>query len=349
MKKSALFDTSKTFRLAAIYFASVFGLYLCRITAAYLPFSDNAVSWLFSFVYQAVFLGVLPFVLYRYTIERSPRAFARDFSFHPKVNPILYLIAFPVGILTFYLNVGVSALSYSFLSALGYVYAASPGTIYSSPEVLVLELLASCLFPAFFEELTNRGLLSGLFRDEQNDTVVILLMAVTFGFWHQNVPQLLPTMVGGFIMAFLCVKSGSVFPGMIVHFLNNFIITMADYSEQHGGGFYTLYSNVIGGLSSNILILVISWILAGTMLSFLLHLFERLGEPERKRNYPNLARFCEESNSAPMFGIFRLGEENHLPLEKAAKPERAGYALFVVSCAVMVLTTLFTLIWGVMR
>ena len=335
---------TKTFRLCGIFFVSASGLIFARLLFSFLPLSDNVLSWLFSTLFQVVFLGIIPWLLYRYTVSKPFADFQRDFSFHPKVNPVLYALALPIGILTFYLNVGASAVWYTLLNAFGYTYSSSVGTIFSSPEVLIMEIITTCLFPAFFEELTNRGLLSGALRGEKNDTAVILLIGMSFGLWHQNVAQLIPTMVGGLVMAYMAVKCGSIFPGMIVHFLNNFIITRSEYSSQHGGGFYAVYRSVISGLSSSFLVLLISWFVAAGLLAALLFTFERLGRVERDRLYPNRPGL---ESPKKLFDIFDLSKEEQLP--PLAAPAKWEYAFLYVSLAVAALTTLFTFIWGLLR
>lgn len=336
---------TKQFRMAGIFLTSVVGLLFARILFSCLPLSDNVGSWLFSFFFQTLFMGVIPYLLYRFTVDKQWLNFRLDFSLNVKINPLLYVLAVLIGIFTFYLNTGASAVWYVLLNQIGYTYTSSVGTIYSSPEVLVLEIITTCILPAVFEEVTDRGLLAGLFREEKNDKAVILLIGLSFGLWHQNVPQLIPTMVGGFVMAFMAIKCGSIVPGMIVHFLNNFIITMVGYSAQKGGGFYSFYNTMMNAFSQNILFLVLSWAVAGAVLSALLRTFEKLGRPERDRLYPTRPALL---GKVTMYEIFGVGEpEFSLPVREA--PAKREYALFYVALVVATLTTLFTLIWGLLR
>ncbi len=87
-------------------------------------------------------------------------------------------------------------------------------------------LLTVALLPAFFEELIFRGvLLSGLkgFRP----IVAALLCGALFSLYHQNPEQTLYQFVCGFAFAWLAIKSGSVFPTVVSHFLNNAFILCA--------------------------------------------------------------------------------------------------------------------------
>lgn len=79
-----------------------------------------------------------------------------------------------------------------------------------------------------FEELIFRGvILRTLLR--YHTTFAILVSGVLFGMMHMNLVQGIPTMLFGIVLGYVCVKSDSILPCIIIHFLNNFISLLAGY------------------------------------------------------------------------------------------------------------------------
>jgi sodium transport system permease protein len=82
-------------------------------------------------------------------------------------------------------------------------------------------LVVYVFLPALCEELAFRGfILSGLRRRFPVWTA-ILISSFLFALSHMNVFQALPTFILGVVLSVLTVRSGSVFPGMLFHFLYN--------------------------------------------------------------------------------------------------------------------------------
>lgn len=99
-------------------------------------------------------------------------------------------------------------------------------------------LLVFAIAPAVTEELFFRGyLLQGLSRG-WGRWPAILVSGAVFGAFHVFVEGLsferfLPTTLLGFCLGWICLRTGSVWPGMLVHVLNNgFLLTLAENSDQ---------------------------------------------------------------------------------------------------------------------
>lgn len=86
---------------------------------------------------------------------------------------------------------------------------------------LVLVLFTIAASPAICEELLFRGaILSGM-RQRLSPLPAILLVGVLFGIFHVSIYRILPTSLLGIMLTYVAVRSGSVFPGMLCHFLIN--------------------------------------------------------------------------------------------------------------------------------
>jgi sodium transport system permease protein len=89
----------------------------------------------------------------------------------------------------------------------------------SASWLQVLFLLA--LVPAICEELAFRGFLfSGLQRDG-GQLRAIVVTAVLFGASHGGLQQSLAAGVMGLLLGWVALRTGSLLPGLIIHFTNN--------------------------------------------------------------------------------------------------------------------------------
>lgn len=278
---------TKTFKLGAIFLITVISLQVVRMIFMFLDLPDNMMSWLFSGVFQGLFLGLFPYLLYKAWISREKGAYATDFRLKTKIHPASYPIAIGIGFLTFFINLGVAVVWYMILTSTGYSFPGGVGTIYSSPEVLVFELLATAVLPAIFEELINRGLLLAALDRQKNDKRTILIVGIFFGFLHQNAAQLGPTVFGGLVMAYLAVKCNNIIPGMVVHFLNNALSVLSSYGRQKGNAIGALYNLFLSYVSQNFIIMLVCWAGAGILLWALLKQFEKLNRKYREASDPD--------------------------------------------------------------
>ena len=91
-------------------------------------------------------------------------------------------------------------------------------------------ILVFALVPAVCEELAFRGfILSGLERQHRTRSA-ILLSALMFGFLHVLLSlfqQLFNATLLGIVLGLLAVRSRSILPGIVFHFLNNAMAVLA--------------------------------------------------------------------------------------------------------------------------
>ena len=104
---------------------------------------------------------------------------------------------------------------------------------------LVWKLLALALVPAACEELFFRGYLQTAFRAEMSGALAVGLSSILFGLFHVIVRDALfferfaPTCFLGLILGVICLKTGSIWPGMLLHCTHNgLLLTLSNYTEQ---------------------------------------------------------------------------------------------------------------------
>lgn len=89
-------------------------------------------------------------------------------------------------------------------------------------SVLVM-LLVFALLPGVCEELLFRGFLLSGIRREARTAHAIILVGLLFGLYHVYVEKILVTSLLGMLLALICLRSGSIFPSILVHVVNNAI------------------------------------------------------------------------------------------------------------------------------
>lgn len=96
------------------------------------------------------------------------------------------------------------------------------------PYELALALITGALVPAVSEEILFRGVIAENIKP-YGKGVALIVSAVLFGFMHQNPNQLLYTAVAGLTLAYIYLKTESLYGCMIFHFLNNAQATVSEY------------------------------------------------------------------------------------------------------------------------
>ena len=112
------------------------------------------------------------------------------------------------------------------------VIKVSLSQVLSQSPNLVVTIAVFALVPAICEEFAFRGfILSGL-EHQHRTRSAILLSALMFGFLHVLLSlfqQLFNATLLGIVLGLLAVRSRSILPGLIFHFLNNSIAVSQEY------------------------------------------------------------------------------------------------------------------------
>lgn len=84
----------------------------------------------------------------------------------------------------------------------------------------IIYFIAIAVVPPIIEEFLFRGAILGSLR-KHGDALAIVVSAVMFGFAHSNFIQTPVTFLTGLVLAYLTVKTNSLIPAIIIHFVNN--------------------------------------------------------------------------------------------------------------------------------
>ena len=341
---------SKTFKTSAIFFFTAAWLVVMRLIMGSVNVSDNVSDWVFTFGVQVIGLGLIPILLYKFWVKESV---VKGFSLRVKIHPLFYVLAIATGVVLHFLIRSVSVIWQTVAFWIGYTPGNSAGTIYSGPEVLVMSLLCTAVLPAICEETTYRGLGLQIFSTVKDEKLVILWLGLMFGLGHQFFIQTGYTFIAGLVFGFFIVKTRSIFPGMIIHFINNALSVVSEFSEQQNNSFYAFESRINNLCFRSIGSVIITLIVTAAIVAALLILVHKIAknrkEDEKEENeddatyfYPKTTQYVDE-----LFGKgFGMGVKVVSKERNAAWYE---YAFLYGAFALMILTTTFTFYWGFLR
>ncbi len=108
--------------------------------------------------------------------------------------------------------------------------AASEEGLYSLlPDTFLPGLLVLAVTPAICEELFFRGYVFSALENKLKIGTAILLSATLFGVFHMSLAKLFTTAFLGGMIAYVGYKTRSIFPGMLIHFMNNTLSCIVVY------------------------------------------------------------------------------------------------------------------------
>lgn len=183
--------------------------------------SSQLMASLFNNVLYVICL--LACILFLYFILRKPFRISQLFR-APKAMPSA--VALPVFLGTTIVASGVVGLLQYALSRFGLV-PLTPD--FSAPEgdTAAFLIYAFCItiLPAFLEELLFRGIVMTSLRPF-GDTVALVMSSLLFALAHGNLSQSVNAFILAMVMGYFVLRTGSLWTGIILHFINNFIASM---------------------------------------------------------------------------------------------------------------------------
>lgn len=93
---------------------------------------------------------------------------------------------------------------------------------------LLLNILLLAVLPAIVEELIFRGVILNGFR-QYGKIKAIVFSALLFALIHGSIDQTLYPFLFGLLLGIIAVKTNSIIPGMIIHFVNNSTVLIINY------------------------------------------------------------------------------------------------------------------------
>lgn len=204
---------------------------------------------------------------------------------------------------------------------IAYVFSYSEAAA-AVPGHLWLSILSGALLPAVCEELFVRGIFQHEVSEYAGGFCGIMAGALVFALLHFELQYFMIYMVAGIILGVVTHVSRSVFPAMLVHFLNNTIsILLSDKlsfvaTERIGG---TLLIIVLASFCFGFLILT-------------LHLAEKISEKRAERCLSHNDGEAEKEEKAVFFLCLPQGNTMKKSFKALTSPPMLiAYAVFVIA------------------
>lgn len=162
-----------------------------------------------------LFLGGSILMIRRYRLPlREALALRRV---HPLVWPAV-LVGAPSG---FIVGIGLAELTGVFLPVPPQVLEAFGQFLLPEGMGIGELVLLLAVLPGITEEIAFRGLLLHGLRKRLGPVALCLVVGAIFGLFHVSLFRILPTAYLGTILALVTILTGSIFPAMLWHALNN--------------------------------------------------------------------------------------------------------------------------------
>ncbi len=122
-----------------------------------------------------------------------------------------------------------------------------------SGGLIVPALIVIALLPALFEELLFRGVILNSCERDMGGVRAIFTVGFCFSLFHCSPEQTVYQFIAGCIFAFIAVRSRSIMPSVMMHFINNALIVILQACGALDGG-----GNLVVSSGGNIALTVVS-------------------------------------------------------------------------------------------
>ena len=363
----------RRFRVAGFaMFILAAGLLLARLLAHLLGLAlagsvseataNIIVTAFFTIIVQVGICFLLMFFVYKRGLGLSTKQVLQLSNFQ-KTTKLNLVLMVPIGIVGLGVTIGVSSVWMAFITLLGYNRPSEGSNLpdtFSLP-LFLLQFFLVAVLPSICEEFAMRGGLFTVLRKSYRGGMFYVLMAVAFGLFHQNITQVFYTALFGALMAFIVVKTKSIYPAMIVHFINNGLSVFFTFASRYGflgGGIFTLIDY---GVRYNPLMVTVSFILACALLAgllLILHYVNNNKTLHKKKDVIVSSGFDHTHNRVVLVGEVNVQTVRALELEKEVygekqkeelyKPNASDKAFFIGAMVTAGVFTVFSFVWGLL-
>lgn len=223
-RKTFGFYESALATLLFIVFNIVF-LMFYRMIPVSVRGSGSVIYYIASFMIEALF-GVTAYVV----------AYSRKIDFKTAIgadkkvngNIIFYAILISFVCLIFFGN-----LTNSFIELLNlFGYSSVLGSLeIDNFGIYLVYIITTCITPAVCEEFLFRGVIASGFK-EKGFFVALVSSSIIFTLMHGNPEQTVHQFIIGFVIGYIFLKTGNIWIGVIVHFMNNFVAVTITYASS---------------------------------------------------------------------------------------------------------------------
>ncbi len=353
-------ESKNFFKINIIYFIALVMVACCFVLGYSGAFANDFIS---TALIQIVTMLSVPMLLYTIFVSKSLKQTLRDTGFK-KISLNMLLISVVLGFLLYFLNSFVANFFHSVLTMLGYE---SIGFTTSAVGAVAKvkygeffkDLLLSCALPGLCEEFLHRGIMLNAGKKYAHPRYCLYISSLLFGLIHLNIEQFFYAAILGFFMGMVALVSKSIYPTMIIHFMNNAISTYMAYGIVYGWRPAVMYQTFVNFLISNpILYALYSLMFMAAIIGLYFVLLNQLKKQRAKMQVINIIKHLNFENLQPEEMAQRVKQTNYI-MSQAKKMTivdtkqkfkfRFVDNIFIISSIVLGgLITISSFIWGVL-
>lgn len=343
----------KFFKISIIYFIA---LILIAIIFALGSLGILKNDYLCTLLIQVVVMFAVPLLLYTIFVSKSFKKTFADTGFK-SISGKIIILSFCLGIVVYFLNSYIAEVFYGVIKIFGYENINSTQTISLDYSSLFKEFIVASVLPGFCEEFLHRGILVNSNKKEISPRYVLIISSILFGLMHLNIKQFFYATFIGLLIGYVGLVSDSIFPCMIIHFMNNFLSSYFYYGVALKLPLASIVYKLKISLNANFLLSVISSIL---FIFLLLYTFQYIiGEifKERaKRDVKKIVSSLELENLPILEAQKKIDEVNEIINSKKdlkvfnnkTKKLRFLDNIFIISSLILgSIITVSSFIWGI--
>ncbi len=338
------------FKINTIYFTAI-TLIAILFLLGYLGILNN--EFLTSFLIQIVVMFAIPLLLYSILMKRTCKQTLSDCGFK-KVSGKIVAISILLGIVLYFVNSFVADTAYGILSLFGYENISSSQTVNLNYGLLLKELVLSCILPGICEEFLHRGIMLFSRKKHENTKYCLIISSILFGLTHLNIRQFFYASILGFLMGAVGLASNSIFPCMIIHFMNNFLNNYFVYGTYLNWPFAKFVNFVTNLFSSNVFIYITSsTLLVCGLLWLYVYLLKKLTQERARCDIQKVVKTLQMEKLTLIQAqiqfnqINALLKQNHINEPTKNKGNFVDNLFLISSFALGGLITISSFIWGI--
>ena len=253
-----------------ILFIGAFGLLFSRILINLISesitnsisdsgYAEFVIEIIFDFLVQVIFLLSTTLLVSRFVLKAKKQNLL-EINNVRKVSPLVCLIAVVIGLIAPAMSYAVNIATNATFIMIGIKIPVST-SVYPQEfnlGVMLAYIVLTAVLPAVCEEFFNRGVVLTAIRSTFNEWQTVLLGGLVFGLFHQYIFQTFYTGVFGMLLVFIALKTKSIVPCIIIHFVNNAVAIISDFANFYNFNFAS-FSTIISKVAndSNLLFLVV--------------------------------------------------------------------------------------------
>ena len=239
---------NKLFTLRSVFTIVIASLFIgfagvalvLSVSTALFPETDSRLLTILS-----IFIGQGIIVLPVFTIVYlKNKSFTHSFRLKPiPINSVFPIVILSLG--TIILSDEVDRLIGIVLPRPDYIEKLAELFQFDSPLYALLLIVATVLIAPLSEEVLFRGFLQQFLEVHWKDvTKAVLITSLFFAAVHMNPGWIIQIYLLGIILGYLAWRTGSIFPGLILHSLNNGLALIMENIQAPWFNYYTWKNHV---------------------------------------------------------------------------------------------------------